>query len=252
VTPSWVDPLARAIDERPQPLEIFVRDDDAGWDDDRLLRLLDLCDEHACPIDLAAIPTAVSRRLVQQLVNRIESGAPIGVHQHGFSHRNHEREGRPCEFGPSRPAAAQRAAIAAGRRALLDRFGPALDPIFTPPWNRCTPATASCLLENGIAAISRDRTAGSLNVAGLSECPIELDWFARGKPGRLSRGQWAARAATAFADARAPVGLMLHHAPMDDDEFAALGDVIRLLAASPRVKTRLLRNLLAATSGGSI
>ena len=248
---AWLDPLARAIDARPDALAIFFRDDDAGWADDRLLALLDVCGERACPIDLAAIPMAVGDALAAALHDRVGTGASIGLHQHGFSHQNHEAEGRPCEFGPSRSAAAQRDDIAAGRRALLARFGPALDPIFTPPWNRCTAATASCLRENGITGISRDRSAGRLNVAGVAECPIGVDWFARSNGTRLSREQWAERAADAIADTKAPLGIMLHHARMDRDERRALADLMQGFAASTRVRHMLMREAVGVTGGAS-
>lgn len=248
---AWLDPIMRAVDARPDPLEVFVRDDDAGWADDRLFALLDVCAEHACPIDLAAIPMAVSDALAAALLDRRCAGASIGLHQHGFSHLNHEREGRPCEFGPSRPAAAQREDIAAGRRALLEKFGPALDPIFTPPWNRCTVATAACLRENAITAISRDRSAGPLNVPGLAECPIRVDWFARHKGTRLSRDAWAERVADAIAEADVPLGIMLHHAPMDREELVALAELLRYFENNPRIRRMPMRDVLGAVEGVS-
>ena len=60
------------------------------------------------------------------------------VHQHGLAHVNHEPDGRKFEFGPSRTHEEQRADIEAGRRLLAERLGDAVEPIFTPPWNRCT------------------------------------------------------------------------------------------------------------------
>lgn len=248
---AWLDPIVRAVDARREPLEIFFRDDDAGWADTRLFALLDLCAEYACPIDLAVIPAAVSDALGAGLLARIHAGASIGLHQHGFSHVNHESEGRPCEFGPSRPEAAQQHDIVTGRRALLARFGPALDPIFTPPWNRCTAATAACLRDNGITAISRDRSAGSLNVPGLAECPIRVDWFARHKGARLTHEQWAARAADAIADTNVPLGIMLHHALMDREERCVLADLMQHFAKSPRVHRMLMRSVRGADEGAS-
>jgi hypothetical protein len=241
---TWLRPIVRAIDARSAPLEIFVRDDDAGWADERLAALLDLCERYACPIDLAVIPAAVGDALTGSLLDRLARGAAIGLHQHGFSHQNHEPAGRPCEFGPSRPAAAQCEDIGEGRRLLLARFGPALDPIFTPPWNRCVRATASCLRENGILAVSRDRTGDGLNVGGLLECPIDVDWFWRAKGTRLSRDAWVARVSAAIAGAVTPLGFMLHHAQMDTSELAALADLLQLFAESPRVHRRSMRAIV--------
>jgi hypothetical protein len=41
VQANWLNPLLKALDEAPTSVEFFLRDDDAGWDDDRLLA--DLC-----------------------------------------------------------------------------------------------------------------------------------------------------------------------------------------------------------------
>ena len=40
----------------------------------------------------------------------------------------------------------------------------AVDPIFTPPWNRCTQATADCLAMLGYRVLSRDATASRLRL----------------------------------------------------------------------------------------
>ena len=54
-------------------------------------------------------------------------------------------DGRKCEFGESRSRELQHADIAAGKELLSDLLGPITDPIFTPPWNRCTASTAALL-----------------------------------------------------------------------------------------------------------
>src|SRR5690348_11558928 len=123
----WLDPLARALDAAPSPVRFFFRDDDAGWDDGRLLALLDVFAARGVPADVAVIPEALSPDLAAELRAR-----PVGLHQHGFAHANHEAAGRKCEFGPSRPVAFQRADIAAGCARLADLLGDAVQPIFTP------------------------------------------------------------------------------------------------------------------------
>jgi predicted deacetylase len=242
---AWLLPIARALHERRTPLAIFFRDDDGGWADGELTALLDLYETCGAPLDVALIPSAVGNGLTGTLTRRLARGAAIGLHQHGLTHRNHEPGGRPCEFGPSRSASAQHADIAEGRSLLVSRFGPAVDSIFTPPWNRCTPVTASCLVANGIRAISRDRTAGALNCGGLIECPIAVDWFGRQKGVRLSRDAWTARVAAAIAAAAAPLGFMLHHAQMGADDFEALAGLLYLLTDSDRVRLLRMRDAVA-------
>src|SRR3954451_22796727 len=139
--PRWLDPVTAALDAAPAPVPVFFRDDDAGWADARLFDLLDRFAACSLPVDLAVIPMELDAALAEELAARPR----VGLHQHGLAHVNHEREGRKHEFGPSRDAAAQRADIAAGRARLTDLLGDRVDPIFTPPWNRCTAATGDCL-----------------------------------------------------------------------------------------------------------
>ena len=246
---AWYSPLVRALDALERPIEFFVRDDDAGWSDARLVRLLELFEARQMPIDLAVIPGVVSGTLGRTLLKRIEQRSLLGLHQHGWTHENHEPTGRSCEFGPSRPDGDVAADIEAGQRVLRELFGPALDPIFTPPWNRCSNATASLLPQRGIAALSRDLTAGRVSVTGLAEIPVHVDWFARRRGVRLSAGEWAEAFARAIGQSDTPVGLMLHHAPMDDPEFDALETILDVMAGHPRVRPALMRELVDAANG---
>ena len=243
---SWIDPLVRALDSRTTSIRVFVRDDDAGWHDERLRKLLDDFADAMFPIDLAAIPAAASPALARALVERRRL-QPLGVHQHGFAHVNHEPAGRPCEFGEARQPWAQRTDIAQGRRILLGLFGEHLDSIFTPPWNRCTAATGRSVRECGIRAISRDATAQPLNVDGLVECPIAADWFAKHRGRRLSREEWGGAFARRLEQATLPLGVMLHHAVMDDGERAAWRAVLRVLASHPKVIGTAMRDVVACS-----
>jgi predicted deacetylase len=187
------------------------------------------------PIDLAAIPLDTTPALAGELCARAEATGLIGVHQHGYAHVNHEREGRRCEFGPARAADAQLADVRAGRDRLAELFGPALQPVFTPPWNRCTHDTGAALLELGVGVLSRDRTAVPLGLPGLAELPVQVAWFAKRTGARLGRAavgeQLAARAAEA-----APLGVMLHHAEMEDEDMAAAAELLDVVGAHPRAR----------------
>src|SRR5262249_27658022 len=154
--------------------------DDAGWDDDGLLRLLEVADRYDAPLDLAAIPAAIDERLARELRSRLD--VPCGrlaVHQHGFAHVNHEPVGRKCEVGPARSRDQQRHDLEAGRRRLEDAIGRAADGIFTPPWNRCTSITVECLLDLGFDTLSCDITAPQTAQSGLAMRPVHLDWTGR-------------------------------------------------------------------------
>jgi hypothetical protein len=223
----WLDPVRAALDAASERVEVFFRDDDAGWDDARLLALLDRFAAHELPLDLAVIPAALGPSLAPRLRERSASQR-LRVHQHGYTHRDHEPEGRKHEFGPSRTPEQQRADIAAGRARLHDLLGDLPQPIFTPPWNRCTVATGHALTDLGFRILSREAKATPLRLAGLAEVPIHVDWV---KPDR------AQRLAAAFSD-QGRAGVMFHHAVMDAEELGRADELLALLATHPHVAAR--------------
>ena len=235
---SWLGAIAEALDAVPAPVPVFFRDDDAGWSDERLLALLDVL--AAVPVDVAVIPSALGDGLASEL--RVRHG--VGLHQHGRSHVNHEREGRKHEFGPTRPAARQRADIAAGRERLAALLGDRVDPIFTPPWNRCTAATGRCLVELGFEVLSRESRAQPLEVAGLSELPVHVD-FVRLEPHELAR-----RAAVRIR-AGGPLGVMLHHEVMDAAAMRHAGELAELIATHPGARPERMIELAGSRTAGS-
>lgn len=240
----WLDPIRRRLDESPYPSIFFFRDDDAGWDDHRLYQLLDIFAQQNLPIDLAAIPMAVTPPLAHELSNRMTAMAgKLHVHQHGYAHANHEADGRKCEFGPSRSKALQKIDIAEGKRRLQDLLGTSVDPIFTPPWNRCTSETGECLVELGFHTLSRESGAVPLGTPGLAELPIDQDWFAHRKGVRLGREQWAQSLAAKLGSPN-PIGIMFHHAVMDAPEMQATAELLAALGTHPRAQCRIMHSLL--------
>ena len=223
---SWLQPVEEALDAAREPVRVFFRDDDAGWDDARLLALLDVFASHELPVDLAVIPLELDAGLARELAARPK----VGLHQHGLAHANHERAGRKCEFGAARGLEAQRRDIEAGRARLADLLGDRVDPIFTPPWNRCTADTGAALAELGFRVLSRESRAEPLGVPGLLELPIHVDWV------RLPPLELGARIAAAIR-AGGPVGLMFHHAVMED--LRPLSDLLSLLAGRVRAERML-------------
>ena len=227
---SWLEPVVAALAVRTTPIRIFFRDDDAGWDDAALWALLDEFDGAGVPVDVAAIPAAMTAATGRALA-AWTGGGLVHVHQHGWSHENHEPVGRKCEFGPSRSVEAQAADIAAGRARLQDAVGP-LEPVFTPPWNRCRDETADAVLAAGHRVLSRDVSAGTIGRPGLVEVPVAVDWCARPAGVRLTATEVGRRAAEAIGGG-GPVGVMLHHAAMDADDRRAVRQLLDLLATSP-------------------
>ena len=254
--PQWLDPVRAALDGRSAAVTFFIRDDDAGWTDDRLFRLLDVLRWHRVPIDIAAIPTAVTPLLAAELRRTIDDSAgAVAVHQHGYSHANHEATGKKSEFGESRRLDAQRSDISIGRRRLEDIVGTPLASIFTPPWNRCTIDTAAVLAEHGYELLSCDVTAPVFGVAGLGELPVRLDWTGRHGIGN-GAGAWSATIAGAIATATTPVGMMLHHAVMTADDRRLFSELLTLITTHPMARIRSMLEChsewRAARSGGAV
>jgi hypothetical protein len=242
---TWLDPIRRALDAGSSPA-FFLRDDDAGWEDEKLCRLLDLVTYSHVPIDVAAIPMAISSSLAVELRAFLGAGTPlVSVHQHGFAHANHELSGRSFEFGASRPRDVQRRDLTEGRERLQHALGRALPPIFTPPWNRCTRDTAECLVELGFQILSRDVSAEPFGFAPLHELPVRLDWSGRRGAG-IGAVRWGEAIARAIA-AGQPTGIMLHHAVMTAADRRMLSDLLGVLIGRPNVAVRPMFDFATAS-----
>jgi uncharacterized protein DUF2334 len=218
--------LLETLDSASAPVEVFFRDDDAGWEDARLLALCDLFGALELPLDLAVIPNDLTERLGRELLRRDW----LALHQHGFTHRNHERDGRKCEFGPSRNYLQQRTDIAAGRD-ILDALVGRITPIFTPPWNRCTLDTAHAVRDLGFSVLSREHRAEPFGLDGLDELPVHLD------VARLSPEELDERFAALVGEG-VPIGVMFHHAVMDREAFDRAAELLHLLARHDAVRPR--------------
>ena len=242
---SQGDPLLKALDGVEQTVPIFIRDDDAGWADERLVALLRTVHAVDVPIDLAAIPCEVQPALVSELRARRADGQRLGIHQHGFAHTNHEITGRKSEFGASRRLDACVRDIAAGAEQLRGLLGDGVDAIFTPPWNRVAAELPSALQAMGFAALSRDVTAGRQH--DIAEIAVHTDWS---KQCWLAQeaGDDAARRVSAdmarHVTSGCPLGLMLHHAVMPDAELELLQSLLRRWGGHPRLHWVLMGELL--------
>ena len=244
--PAWLMPVCQTLERLVQPANLFFRDDDCGWSDDRLLLLLDIFADFGFPVDLAAIPTALNSAFAQKLSRRMAAHPErLRIHQHGYAHLNHEPTGKKCEFGSARDYISQRSDIESGQRRLAELLGAEPDPIFTPPWNRCTAVTARCLAELGFQVLSRDSHAVPIECSALRELPIAVDWFDQQKKVRLDRMEWG-KLLAARLQSEASIGIMLHHAVMDAEEMQALAQLLSLLARHPNAKCHTMRALAAA------
>lgn len=227
--------IAAALVARTPPLELFFRNDDAGWAQGALDRLLALFAERDLPIDLAVIPAALDDAGATRLSQWRDDHPGIGLHQHGYAHLNHEPEGsRKSEFGAARPHHRQMADIVAGRMRLQSMLG-VCDPIFTPPWNRCAAETAEALSAHGFELVSDD---GALARSGCAApcLAVAFDWERHRREGQL-----LPKLAKHVSNAAAPLGIMLHHEAMDKSARETLGEFLSLLSVTSSAKTSPMR-----------
>jgi peptidoglycan/xylan/chitin deacetylase (PgdA/CDA1 family) len=248
---AWLDSIRATLERRASPIAMFIRDDDAGWNNERLYRLLDVTRRHGVPVDLAVIPDAVDAALARALRQFTRSDDLVAIHQHGRRHVNHETVGRKSEFGASRSVAEQRDDIHAGQRRLRDLMEGVVDPIFTPPWNRCTAVTAACLAALGFEMLSRDADAEMFGFDGIRELPVHLDWTGR-RGVAAGLDEWGDAIAARLRAADAPVGLMLHHAAMTHEDRQLLDELLRLLAGHAAVKFSSMAALGGCTSARGV
>lgn len=240
---SWLEPICRALAERRETVKIFFRNDDAGIENVRLFKLFDIFEKFALPLDMAVIPKEVSPAFAGELTLRLNLKPNLfSIHQHGFAHISHEREGRKCEFGKARNKSQQFFDIAKGRRILADFFDTLPQPIFTPPWNRCTKETGESLRELGFKILSRETGAEPLSIAGLTEIPVSVDWFAKRKGIPLNRDEIGELTEKTIRE-NDVIGIMLHHALMNEIEREFLGEMLEIFSRCPTVESSSMWSL---------
>ncbi len=242
---GWLEQISQALDNAPVPAVFFFRDDDAGWADKQLMQLLDCFSRFAIPIDLAVIPRAISAGRPPVYRRLADSRGLIGIHQHGYSHRNHQLQGRKCEFGDDRTYLEQWQDIKTGREMLGNAFPDQVDRIFTPPWNRCTQVTVEVLLDLEFTTLSRDNTGKPLACRMLQELPINMDWFKKQHGLRLNYAALGGLIAQTICSCGL-LGIMLHHELMDHQERDNLSSLLELLGSHPMAKCVRMKDILQA------
>lgn len=230
-----LDMVRETLEHKNRPTYVFFRDDDAGWANDRLLELAELFADRSIPLDMAVIPADLDDECINQIADLLH-GSPhlFHIHQHGYSHENHETTGRKSEFGNCRAAQDQFVDIEKGYARLLDIFGDRVEPIFTPPWNRCTQDTVDALNEAGLSILSRDIGAESLALTDLVEIPVAVDWVKLRNADKSGNNESTNHLSKHLAGADV-VGIMLHHEHMDGAELDYLDNVLNVLQASRHV-----------------
>ncbi|MFQ5588405.1 MAG: glycosyltransferase [Nitrospiria bacterium] len=237
---SGLDALAR----ENKAIRMFLRDDDADDDLEMLRSLFDVTLSASVPINLAIIPGTLSDAGIQLLDNHKHLHPDLfGLNQHGWRHLNHEKEGRKCEFGPSRGFDSQFEDISRGKALLEKVFRDKFYPAFTPPWNRCTEDTFKVLHQLGFKVFSKDR--GKMPVTGyvFQEISTTLDLYRwKGNPAMKTPEEIVTTLLTQMRTLD-PVGLLLHHKVMGADEFSFLDFLLQALRRYPNIRFHTFESL---------
>jgi len=238
--------LARPM-RRAAPLRLFFRDDDVDEDEATLRRLLRLLLERNAPINLGVIPGRLTAACAE-LLTQSAGAAPaiLELNQHGWLHLNHEREGRKCEFGPSRTYAEQLADVARGRERMTEAFGQNWFPVFIPPWNRCTEDTYRALDHLGFRALSAKRGGSVVTGYRFEDISITLDLYRWNDGARLKSPEDVVDGLIAQLLPQQTIGVALHHKVMDERAFSFLASLLDTLASHPTVRFHTFQSLLGA------
>ncbi|MGL1932616.1 MAG: polysaccharide deacetylase family protein [Desulfotalea sp.] len=200
---------------------VFFRADDIAVPSDKYSQLMAIFQRHQLPLALALVPTWLSEKRWNDILEIAGNNTLWCWHQHGRLHRNFEPTGKKYEFGPSRKNEELELHLLRGKMTLEKFVGSRLSPLFTPPWNRCSELTLHYLVKHGFKAISRSRGAKPKSPHNLPDLQVNVDLHTRREE----------NAEKCFQDLlmelekslQEPLcGIMIHHQCMNKNAFLLL------------------------------
>ncbi len=237
--------LAQADATGPAARTVYFRADDVAVPGTRFDQLAALFRRHGVPLGLAVVPAWLTPARWQALGRATAADQDLWCwHQHGWRHANHEVRGKKQEFGPSRTPEALAGDLARGRRKLEALMGRAFQPIFTPPWNRCSANTLALLAEMGYKAVSRSRGSQPPAPPGLADLAMDVDLHT-GRAASAAQGWGRLTAALTTGLSRPLCGIMIHHQRMTPAAFVFLDRLLAMLRRRARIRFADLRDLTA-------
>ncbi len=242
-------PFLDKMAEDERKIDLFLRDDDVGTDEETLQQLFDITLAHYVPLNLEIIPGALTDAGIKLLDHHKHLHPNLfELNQHGWLHRNHEKEGKKCEFGISRTFDQQWEDISKGKALLEKIFGEKFYPVFTPPWNRCTDETYHVLDRLGFQVFSKDKGDRPVAGFGFKEISTTLDLY-RWKGGASMKSPDEIVESLAIQmRGRGPIGLLLHHKVMTEEAFAFLDALLGALCRYPNLRFHTFQSLAEAAS----
>ena len=239
---SWWEELEMLIPENG--CDVFFRADDIGYPGKQFSMMIDIFKKNKVPLALAIVPTWLNQDRVQKIFEKLGPDLSLWcMHQHGYRHTNREKSGKKFEFGPSRDYDKLTAEITKGKQKLNKLLGNNMCPIFTPPWNRCTSETMTCLVELGFIAISRCINVSPYPVEGLPDLPINIDLHTiKEEDPKLGIKSLMNQIEHAVQSDYA--GFMLHHQRMNKTSIKFLDFLLARIAETPKLRIQDIRDIL--------
>jgi hypothetical protein len=235
--------IDRACHRRFGSSLIFFRADDIGIPSRQFKLLIDCFIKHQIPLCLATVPSWITRGRFTEL-KQLTGGSSTQWcwHQHGRLHRNFEQIGKKQEFGPSRTKKEIKNSLEKGKQRLEDILAEEFQPIFTPPWNRCSSTTIDSLVELGFSALSRSRGAQPETVPELPDFQVGVDLHTRKEISpHLGFENLLAELEENISSGQC--GIMIHHQRMNGKAFELLDMLLAVINTSPQLTLVLFSEL---------
>ena len=214
---------------------VFFRADDIGIPSNQFIQLIEIFRKHQLPLCLATVPTwLTANRLstLQQITGN--SKKQWYWHQHGYVHRNFEQIGKNQEFGSVRNYSDITSSLKKGKNRLNLLLGTLNQPVFTPPWNRCSMETLQSLKKLGFKAISRSRGAKPPTSPTFPDFQVNVDLHTR-KESHAEQGFLNLLGEIEQSLATGSCGIMLHHQRMNIRAVTFLDIFLQCLKNQPRI-----------------
>lgn len=233
-----------AVSSNAYPGLVFCRADDVAVPSKHFSYMIAVFKRRRVPLSMGVVPTWLTRKRWEALRSVTGDDPALWCwHQHGYQHKNHEAEGKKCEFGAARPTAAIRRDLRRGRDRLSDIMGPAFFPAFTPPWNRCGTSTLVLLKEMGYYVVSRSKGAAPAPPRGLADFSVNVDLHTRKESDpETGRRNLLNELETALGSGFC--GIMIHHQRMNGAALDFLDNLLSVLAREPGVRLVHMKDLI--------
>jgi len=238
------DTIDKGCRHRSEPARVFFRADDIGIPSRQFQLLIDCFIKHRIPLCLATVPAWITTRRFEELKQVTGSNSTQWCwHQHGRLHHNFEQRGKKQEFGPSRTKEEIKESLIKGKQRLEEILGDEFQPIFTPPWNRCSSETIESLTELGFNALSRSRGAKPETVPELPDFQVGVDLHTRkGLSPTLGFKNLLSELEETISSGQC--GIMIHHQRMNTRAFELLDLLLDTINRTPQLTPVLFSTLL--------